>query len=325
MAGIDEASGAKTPLGAAAAQGVNTLSYNQEIVFTKFKRTVLPLDGYVFWVRGDLLAPPETGEFTVRGSFHYSTDQQQTEAENFSLNRVVLTALSRIDVFNDVDPNTLYIATYNGIQFSFGARGSYYNQADLWHYIGDAVYPDMQTQLIITADQLTALTGDLIVSNSLPVWLALNTFTPDWPFYPALPLAFPLYPSFLVPANIRPPYGTIHIGGDDTNPLVSAPFFQPTLSQEQSSIDHVRVTLWGCNNAMAANFLATINQFSVDTGLIGIMNRPIPRDEKRTQRELLTIAQKKTIEYDVSYIQENIVDFTRQLITRVIPTFLPQP
>ena len=179
----------------------------------------------------------------------------------------------------------------------------------------------MQSQLIVSSDQLDSL--GLIVSNSLPVWLSLNTFTPNWPFYPALPLPFPLFPSFLAEQNIEPPWGTVHIGDDDTDPLVSAPFFQPTLTQEQSSIDSVRIVLWGANNDIAQNFLAIINQFSADTGLIGIMNRPIIRDAKREQRELGVIAQKKIIEFQVNYIQSNIVDFTRQLITKVIPSFNP--
>lgn len=321
MAGVDEAATARTPLGANLKAGIDALSYDQSITFTKFVRLVLPLDGFVFWVRGDLLDPPQAGTLTIMGSFHFSTDQRQEEAETYSVNRVIFTAEGPVDIFNDIGPTVLYIATHDGVQFAFASRGNFYDQAQIWHYTGNAVYADMQSQLIVSSDQLDSL--GLIVSNSLPVWLSLNTFTPNWPFYPALPLPFPLFPSFLAEQNIEPPWGTVHIGDDDTDPLVSAPFFQPTLTQEQSSIDSVRIVLWGANNDIAQNFLAIINQFSADTGLIGIMNRPIIRDAKREQRELGVIAQKKIIEFQVNYIQSNIVDFTRQLITKVIPSFNP--
>ncbi len=324
MSTVAESASARTPLGADLKAGVDAISYDQKITFTKYVQKVLPLDGYVFWVRGDLLSPPQANVVEVMGSFHYATDQKQDEAETYSVNRVVFTSEGEIDFFNEVNPTTLYIGTFEGVDFAFSSRGSFYRQAELWHYRGNAIYSDMRSQIITTSGQLAAL-GPLIVSNSLPVWLSLNTFTPTWPFYPDLPLPFTLYPSFLAPQNIVPPWGTIHIGHEDTNPIVSAPFFQPTLSQEQFSYDHVLITLWGATNAVAQNFIATVNQFSYDTGLIGIMNRPIIRDEKRTQNELGVIAQKKVIEYDVSYIQGNIVNFTRKLIVTTVPTYIPTP
>lgn len=324
MSTAAEAAVSRTPLGADLKAGVDAISYDQKITFTKYVQMILPLDGYVFWVRGDLLTPSQAETRTVMGSFHYATDQHQDEAQTFSINRVIFTAQSQIDFFNTINPTTLYLAEYEGLTFAFSSRGNFYRQAAIWHYVGNAIYSDMRSQIITTADQLAAL-GPLIVSNSLPVWLGLNTFTPNWPFYPSLPLPFRLYPSFLNPQNLAPPWAAVHIGENNTDPLVSAPFFQPTQSQEQFSYDHVRITLWGATNAMAQNFIATVNQFSYDTGLIGIMNRPIIRDAKRTQNEIEALAQKKIIEYTVSYIQGNVVNFTRQLITSAIPTYVPQP
>ena len=316
------AAAARTPLGADLAEGVKAVSYDQELTFTRYVRKVLPLDGYVFWIRGDLVSPPNAKVITVKGSFHYTTDRQQDEAETFALNKVVFTSLGPVDDFADINPNTMYIANYDGLDFAFSTRGMFYNQAQIWHYRGNAIYPDMQSQIINSTPDLPD-PSNRIVSNSLPVWLSLNTFTPDWPFYPSLPLTLTLYPSFLTPQNITPPWGTVDIGEDDTQPIASAPGFGPTQDQSQLSYDHVRVTLWGADNDIAMNFIATINQFSVDTGLFGIMSRPIIRDGKRTQTELMTIAQRKVIEYDVSYLQQNIVNFARQLIEHVVPTFIP--
>jgi hypothetical protein len=322
MATADEAALARTPLGADLKAGIDAISYNQSITFTRFVRLVLPLDGYVFWVRGDLATPPSPGTLTVMGSFHYATEQLQEESESYSRNKVIFTAQGPVDSFNQIDPDELYIATYDGLQFAFSTRGNFYNQAQVWHYVGNAIYSDMQSQIITSAGQLTDL--ELIVSNSLPVWIALNSFAPNWPFYPTLPLPFKLYPSFLAPQNISPPWGTVHIEPDDTNAIASAPGFSNTLSQTQLSYDKVTITLWGANNKVAQNFVATVNQFSIDTGLIGVMSHQVMRDEKRTQSELGTIAQKKTITYEVSYIQSNIVNFTRQLLASAIPTYLPQ-
>ena len=38
------------------AAGVDMLSIQQEITFTRYIRLVLPLDGYVFWVKADMVA-----------------------------------------------------------------------------------------------------------------------------------------------------------------------------------------------------------------------------------------------------------------------------
>lgn len=323
MSSVSEAAVSRTPLGADLKAGIDAISYDQKITFTKYVRRVLPADGYVFWVRGDLMTPPVGRTVTIMGSLHFSTDQNQEEAESYTRNRVIFTAEQQIDLFNEVDPEVLYIGSFEGLDFAFSSRGNFYRQAEVWHYLGYAVYSDMRSQVITTSEQLAAL-GPLIVSNSLPFWLALNSFAPNWPFYPAMPLPFELYPSFLAPQNVVPPWATVHIGVDDTNPIVSAPFHQPNQSQEQLSYDHVRVTLWGATNDVAQNFLAIVNQFSYDTGLVGIMNRPIIRDEKRTQSELGVIAQKKVIEYDVSYIQQNITDFTRKLLERGTVAYFPQ-
>ena len=55
MASAIEAATAKPQLGAGLAQGVETLSGNEQITFTLYVKLVLPLDGYVFWVNASLL------------------------------------------------------------------------------------------------------------------------------------------------------------------------------------------------------------------------------------------------------------------------------
>ena len=47
MADVFETSGAKGQMAAGLAQGVETISLNQEVQFTLYVRIVLPVDGYV--------------------------------------------------------------------------------------------------------------------------------------------------------------------------------------------------------------------------------------------------------------------------------------
>lgn len=321
MTTAGEASRARTPLGADLKAGVDALSYNQRIEFTRFVRLVLPLDGYVFWVRGDLVSPPQPKVEKVMGSLHYSTDRKQDADENYSVNKVMFTSEAPINFLNEIAPNELYIGAFNGLEFAFSTKRSFYKQASLWHYVGDAVYADMKSQIITSADQLYSLS--LIVSNSLPLWLQLNLFNPSWPFYPPPPPAFTLYPSFLSPANIEPPWATVHIGEDDTRSLVSTAGFGLDQTQSQIAADKVRVTMWGASNDHAMDFLAMVNRYSYDVGLFGIMNNPAVRDAKREQREMGILAQKKVIDFEVSYVQGRVSSVARQLIVGVIPTFLP--
>jgi len=67
-------------------------------------------------------------------------------------------------------------------------------------------------------------------------------------------------------------------------------------------------------------FLNFVVQYSMEVGLFGIMNMPIILDEKHAQAELSAIAQKKTIEFKISYLQTLSSDpgLTRQLIKHAL-------
>lgn len=342
---------AKQQMAAALAGGVETLSVQGEVTFSKYIRLVLPLDGYVFWVKSDLVSQTamlnmsqlnatELNEaqiisantaptITVKGSFHYSTQQNQDEAENEAVNTVIFSALQPIQLFNDVQQNVLWIAEYGGdienfdgpITFAFSSRGRYYEQADLFHYAGTAVLPAFKAQLISSVDQLAGRA--LIVSNSLPVWLRLSYYTP--PYDNGISCSLPIYPSFLIPDNLPPPYVAVHIPPEATEALQSAPLFGPVLDQWSLTKDRVRLTMYGLDNEASLSFLAAILQYSFDYNTIGIMHMPgAVRDEKRVAPELGVLAQKKTIEFEVSYQQSVIRNVARQMIKTVIPTYLPQ-
>lgn len=328
MPGLDEAQNAKPPLGAGLAEGVESISASQRIKFTKYLKLILPLDGFVFWVRSDLVGPsallnasrfnatlyneaprPLRGPatFEAAGSLHYATDQYQTEEESFALNRVVFTSEGPVEDLNDISPMVAYIGEIDDIRFAFSQRGAFYRQADLYHYRGDAIYPSMESQII---DDPTLLdTRNLVVSNSLPIWLTLNRI-------------MPLYPSFLAPDNLRPPYGVVHVIPEGTRTLQVAPFIDAQSNHWQLAADRVRVTMYGLRNFGALDFVDYVNQYTLDTDIMGIMNMPVIRDEKRAQNELNILAQKKTIEYEVSYNQARLREVARQLILSCIPTYV---
>lgn len=310
----------KPPLAAELAAGIGVLSAYQQITFTLYKKLVLPLDGFVFWVNYDLITPTDgdpASSIVIQGSLHYSTEMDQAESYTISYNTIVFTALTQCDIFNQINPQFLYLANYNGIQFAFGSQGKYYQQADLWHYVGIAVSSTQGAQVINSIDILNSLKQ--VVSNSLPIWLAMPTYIPPYPGFicPVLKM----YPSFLVPENETPPFAAVHI--EDTQSLVEAAMLGPTLTSTQLSSETVRVTLYGLNNDDAITFLNFVLQYSYDWNFIGMMNMPIIRDEKDHQSELQTVSQKKTIEFKISYLQNSVRNIARQHILHARVKYYP--
>src|SRR5882762_5524404 len=278
MATLDEArTGQNTPLNAALDQGIETISYNQEIEFTKYVRLVLPLDGFVFWVKADLLSQSallnaalyngavfnqnetvitSAPTVSIKGSFHYETQSTQDQTETYANNHVVFTAESEIQDFNEIGPNVIFIGTFDGMRFAFSSRAYLYRQADIFHYSGHAVYSIMDSQIIDTSDGLTS--KELVVSNSIPIWLSMNTYQKLEIEYFAPP-DFPLYPSFLSPQNLPPPYATVHIEPTTTQGIQAAPFLDSTLSHYQLCQETVRIGFYGVRNDDVLNFMDFVN------------------------------------------------------------------
>ncbi len=332
MTSVAEAASAKGQLAADIAKGVNTLSLDQTITFVRYVKLVLPLDGFVFWVKAELLSQSalfNVGRFgafkgaqhqavvsqsptlSIKGSLHYSTDREQDEDTTYGSNTVVFTALSPVQDFNETSPNALWLATFgpDAIRFAFSSRGSFYQQADTYHYVGVAVTPTMETQIIDDPAQFNA--RQLVVSNSLPMWLALNNYVTN---YDGFRNPVQLYPSFALPDNLAPPYGAVHINPEGTLGLQSAPFLGPSLSHAQLCQDDVRVTIYGLNNQAAMDFVDCVNQYTLDTDNFGLMGIPVARDEKKTQVEMAVLAMKKTIQFTISYNQSAARNVARQLI-----------
>lgn len=340
MPTVEEAAAVQpdTQVNATLVTGLRVIDLNQVVTFTRYVRLVLPLDGYVFWVRADLVnasalfntsrlntarynAAPEVAEraavIKAHGSLHYATDQLQQSDVTFAKNTVIFTSEVEIEDFNEISPTVMYLGTFDGIRFSFNSRQNFQKQnAGIYHYRGDAVYSDMATQIIDSVGNFD--TRNVIVSNSLPLWLGLANVTP-YPGLTGLPL--PLFPSFLVPANYPPPFAAVHIAPEATRALQAIPFIARDSSHYQLASDRVTVTIYGTRNFDVMDFVDYVMNYSLVTDLIGIMNMPIVTDDKKNQSELNVIAMKKSITFEVSYYQTRIRDLARQLILSCVPTF----
>src|SRR5271166_3370646 len=205
------------PIHDALVAGVDTLSQDQTVSFTPYVRTVLPLDGYVFWLNANLLSAAQLAQHglssadpvVVAGSLHYASVGTQLEDETIVVRSVDFTAETQITAFAEIAPDVLYVGFWDtplgGFNFTFSRRNSFYIQASIYHYVGDAIYPAFEAQLI---DDLSAFDQSQVVSNSLPIWLSMFTNIP----YPLdVTVSLPIYPAFLVPDNLVPAYVAVEV------------------------------------------------------------------------------------------------------------------
>lgn len=287
---------------------VETISSGQEINFTLYVKQVLPLDGFVYWINAAIVNPDELARLgltdspltcTIKGSLHRQVVTEQNDTTSRDVNSIIFTPIEKIDDFNIQDPNSVYLGEYDGTQFAFSRMESRYTQAGIFHYRGTAILPTMRSQIIDDPDDIST---DLVLSNSIPVWLSFKQFAT-------------VYPSFLVPSNLRPPYIAV-----DVSRTVALQVAQKTVGGQryQFSQDQVRVTLYGFNNEQALNFLDYVVEKALWDEQFGITNMPIVQDAKANQVEINALAKKKTIDFEVNYYQGTTRDISQQLIKEVI-------
>lgn len=322
MSAIQEATQAPPQMAAALDSGLKTLSGNQSITFQRYTKVTLSQDGSVFWVATGM-------QCDFAGSLHYITDRHQDEDETLAANRFIFTAEEEITQLNSVSPTSMWIGTWivdgTSIQIAFADRGSFYQQADLWHYSGYAVYPAMASQVQNSQSDLPV---GPVVSNSLPIWLTQNSYQG---------ITVPVYSSYLVPDNIVPPYVVAHVEPDSTEVLGafpiqngagteipnsgSAPLYQ--YMTDQLCMDDVRLTLYGFTNAQARAYLQSIIDSSW-SDVFGFCTSPVIKDDKRTQAEIAAVAMKKRIEFRASYYQSSADAIVRRFIVSASVTTTTQ-
>lgn len=309
MPSLDEmAASTGSQLSTVLKSAVETISSGHEITFTLYVRMVLPLDGFVYWINAAIVSPEvlERMELSsasktrkIKGSLHRQVVTEQNDTTSRDVNNIIFTPIEKIDDFNLQDPNTLYLGEYEGAQFSFSRMDSRYTQSGIFHYRGMAILPTMWSQII---DDPGDISDDLILSNSIPIWLSLNKFAT-------------IYTSFLTPPNLRPPYIVADVR--DTVSLQLAPIEHGD-GRFQFVEDKVRVTLYGFSNQRALEFLDFVVNTALEDEHFGITNMPVVSDGKTSQVELNALAKKKTIDFDVNYYQATTRSISMQLIKKVI-------
>jgi hypothetical protein len=252
----------------------------------------------------------------VEGSLHYTSEVEQREDATVDSNNIVFTSLTEIQPFNALGPNYLYIAHYLDLTFAFKARGRVYEQADLYHYAGTALFSTNVTQII---EDFNTFNPTLVVSNSLPIWLYMSGYVPP---YPGFTCPFRLYPSYLVDDNLVPPFGSVHI--EDSIPLAQVPILGRTLEATQLCRDKVLVHVYGANNQMISDFREFVNQYSRDWNTIGMAMSGAIVDHKHTQSEFQILSQRKSIRFSVNYLQSVSRNVARQFIEHVKVQYYPQ-
>ncbi|EAA7932793.1 hypothetical protein ID86_25835 [Salmonella enterica subsp. enterica] len=298
---------AKTELNATLTQGLDDLSRFQVVTFTKYIRKVLPLDGFVFWVKASVLSSAPDSEpdtVNVKGYLHLTTESIQDDEQLYDRNVVTFTAQADIDPFNDIGSDVLYIGEFFGIQFSFSRRTGLNEAANLYHYSGEAIFPYMRSQIINSADDIDL--ADVVVSNSLPIWLSLSQF-------------MPMYPAMLSVQNLVPPYATVKCG--EPSPVAGAFCLDEKQNQYQLVSEDVTITVTGLRNAAVEDFLRYVQDYTLsDKAEMGVMNIPVIQDERITQNELNIIAMRKKVKFKVNYYQQRMRNVSRRLITSAIPS-----
>ncbi|ECI5657920.1 hypothetical protein ACQSEM_09135 [Salmonella enterica] len=298
---------AKTELNAALTQGLDDLSRFQVVTFTKYIRKVLPLDGFVFWVKASVLSSEPDSEpdtVNVKGYLHLTTESIQDDEQLYDRNVVTFTAQADIDPFNDIGSDVLYIGEFFGIQFSFSRRTGLNEPANLYHYTGEAIFPYMRSQIINSVDDIDL--SDVVVSSSLPVWLALSQY-------------MPMFPAMLSTQNLSPPYATVKC--TNTTPIAGSFYLDERQNQYHLVSEDVTISVTGLRNASVEDFLRYVHDYTIsDTAEMGVMNIPVVQDERVTQNELNIIAMRKTIKFKVNYYQQRMRNVARKLITSAIPS-----
>ena len=307
MSSATEAMGFGTnSMASALSAGLDTIDQKQSVSFTLYVKQVLPLDGFVFWLKADQIVSPPSWlarlpfVLQVDGSLHHATINTQSEDENFATQRVTFTAKEEVSNLSSMSPDTLYMAEVEGYRYAFSARANWYRQADLYHYTGDAVYPSFADILVDNIADLDL--ENRVVSNSMPIWLMFTQGKTA-----SFPNTWDLYASYLLPDNLKPPYAAVHIDGAQTQALGAGRFLDKDGNRFQLVTDTVVVSFYGIRNDAILDWVDAVVQYGVDSvDTFGVMNSPVPVDLHRTQVEISAIAEKKSVTFQVCYYQSRL-------------------
>ncbi len=282
-----------------------TISDNESISFSLYNKQIIS-DGTVFWVKAI-----NEDSIAIVGSLHASTDQKQNSDETIGQSSIKFTTQEHVQDFLELDKQSILIGSFGALRFAFTANSPYFQAADTWHYWGDAIYPIMNDLII---DDPNSFDPAQVVTNSLPIWLSLTKVNDI--------KNIAVYPEFLVPNNLLPPYSAILV--KETKPISAMPLVWSDSSSDYLAMDTVKVVTYGLRNVDVQDYIASIFNAQID-GYFGFSNYPVPKDEKYKQSELNILSIKKSFEFKINYYQSVVRDIARQLIVDASTTVAQIP
>jgi len=266
-------------------EGYQQLSGQQKITFTKYVQRVLPVDGWVFWVKASLI-DGEAAPFTkvYSGTLHQSVNQTQEATKTNAVTNIILTANKPIDELKEVSATVMWLGEYDGSKFSFNVQNAFYDNARQYHYAGDAVYVENTPNIIDDIDDLDLENG--IVTNCIPVFITLNE-------------QVQIYPAFLAPTNLKPPYATIEV--KDTRGIAAGQSYNPFEDSGMLQWDKVELTIYGLRKKQLSDFLKYLENQQLVTEAFGMYWLPSVQNENVPQSEINVLTNKKVLNFDVNY------------------------
>ena len=303
-----------TPITSALVSGLKVIDRQKAIKFTLYNRVVLPYDGFVFYVNSNainngstfntwslnskMIAERNTAKsIEVEGSLHYNSIREQDSDKNYDRNELMFTTPYEILEFNQAQDNSLYIAEYDGMQFSFNSRLSSYSASGLYEYRGQAVPAYLRSQLIESKRDLSKLH---VTSNCMSLIMAF-----------ALNKELPVYPAYLAKANDKR-FVTTEV--TSTECLAAYPFLDRDGTRTQLTRDNVKVCFYGFENDAALDFVFDFVNMALEDDDYGIANIPTVSDAREPDSELRILSQKKESVIVVNYYQKRVQELTRKLI-----------
>lgn len=271
-------------------EGYQKVSGQQQITFTRYVEKILPIDGWRFWVKAELLQnEPAPFSQVIPCSVHQSVNQTQEATKTNAITSIILTTNQEIENLKEIGQTALLIGEYKGSKFSFNVQSAFYDNANLKHYSGDAVYTENLDNFIDDIDNLDLENG--IVTNSIPLFLTLNDIVQ-------------IYPAFLVPTNLKPPYATIEV--KESKGIAAGATYNEFEDSRLAQWDRIELNIYGLRKKQLSDFLKYLETKQLETHAFGLYWLPSIQNQNIPQSEVNVLTNKKVLTFDVNYVIEDV-------------------
>ncbi len=290
--------------------GYNFIKDNQKITFKTYRRVVLPLDKFIYWVK--------LSDEVLMNCMVHKTEEFNHEVDNFrnEATIILITEDAIFDYSND-GIDEIKVFKYNNSLYLLRKTGENAEQSGVYHHIAHIIEPQMQYIFLDSEDDIKKEKFQL--TSSIPLFISFSSGLFD-----LTPFEYEIYPAWLTPYNKKPPYIAIEV--EETTGLDSG--FQNIKINNKDYLcrlvqEKVKLVLYGFNHDEALIFLKRLEKWSQLYNYIGFMSSPCVTDEIYSKTELGSVASKKTIDLEISYVQTTALleELRDKLISMVLMKF----